>query len=211
MTVAAVLRAGVVAFAAATNVKFTPGPGLKKNEDGTYSRKLSKEYLESVGAGESTENPESGSAAKNLATTLLFVIAVVVYTNREALISAAKAAAPKLASPAQTAASPKRASTADEVVRVESSKGRRINAATQAEARAARLARFTGDGPARAEAAMEAALRSGEVGSPEVPKPKASPSPSAGPRIATLGTLSATNDESKPDEFFGGDSTNTQW
>lgn len=143
----------------ATDVKFTPGPGLKRNEDGTYSRSLNREYLESVGA---VDEEETGSPGRNVAVTLVLLIAAVAYANREALVASAR-------DPDAT--------------------------------RAARLARFTGDGPTKADVTMQDALKRNPT---EAPKPR----PIAKPRIATL---SSVKSDDNPDEFFGGDSTNTQW
>ena len=72
------------------------------------------------------------------------------------------------------------------------------------EARAARLARFTGDGPAQNQAAFEAALASAAPSAAS--RPAAAPAAEK-PRMATLGTLAQRDGKDDPDEFFGGDST----
>lgn len=93
-----------------TDVKFTPGPGLKKNEDGSYSRSLNKEYLESVAAGED-QIPEPGSSLRNLGITIILAGAVFLYANRHAVVDAATKIKPP-----STAAAPKKLSEA-EIVR----------------------------------------------------------------------------------------------
>ena len=121
----------------ATEVRFEPGPGLKQNPDGSYSRTLSKEYVESVGGGDNPKEPEGESSAMtNLVVTLVLVGCMVVYANREAVIGS-------LTMPER----PRQ-------------KARPSSEAEIAEARAARLARFTGDGPERNQAAFQAVPKS---------------------------------------------------
>ena len=75
------------------------------------------------------------------------------------------------------------------------------------EARAARLARFTGDGPAQNQAAFQAALASAAPAAPAAPAASKASAPAEKPRMATLGTIAQRDGGDDPDEFFGGDST----
>jgi len=160
------------------DVSFTPGPGLKKNPDGTYSRTYDAQ----------AEGAAAGSGGEGLPAW------------QNALLVAAAAAAfycyntghrPQMPRMPQRAARPAPKASARDVD----------------EARAARLARFTGDGPAQNQAAFEAALASAAPAAPSSAAASKAPAPAEKPRMATLGTIAQRDGGDDPDEFFGGDST----
>jgi hypothetical protein len=156
------------------DVSFTPGPGLKKNPDGTYSRTYDA-AAEGAAAGENEGLP----AWQNALLVGCAAAAFYFYSSGHR---------PQLPRMPQRAARPAPKATARDVD----------------EARAARLARFTGDGPAQNQAAFEAALAS--AAPPAASRPAAAPAAEK-PRMATLGTLAQRDGKDDPDEFFGGDST----
>jgi len=167
---------GVVA-----DVSFTPGPGLKKNDDGTYSR-----TYDAKAEGAAADRGGGGDGAlppwQNLALSVFVVAAVYCYSS---------GSLPSLPSmPKREPRAPPPASESD-----------------VAEARAARLARFTGAGPARNEAAFAEALDGAGPASPAAARAPAAPAAPVA-RVATLGSVLA-RDGDKEDEFFGGDSTST--
>jgi len=169
-----------------TDVKFTPGPGLKKNADGSFSRVMDKEYMESVGGGDSEpEAYASSSAVWNVLLTLALVGGMFLYANREVVSAWVTANAGD----------------------VNFRRKPELTEEDIAEARAARLARFTGDGPKKAQEAFQEALDS-NISLPS--EGKKTPTTTGGGGFATLGSLkTATAADDQPDEFFGGDSTNT--
>ena len=156
------------------DVSFTPGPGLKKNPDGTYSRTYDA-AAEGAAAGESEGLP----AWQNALLVGCAAAAFYFYSSGHR---------PQMPRMPQRAARPAPKASARDVD----------------EARAARLARFTGDGPAQNQAAFEAALAS--AAPPAASRPAAAPAAEK-PRMATLGTLAQRDGKDDPDEFFGGDST----
>jgi len=174
----------LVAPIARCDVSFTPGPGLKKNDDGTYSRTYD---AEAEGARAGGGGGEGLPAWQNLVLTAAVGGALYVYANGRAprLPSLPKRAPPPPPPPA--------------------------SAADVAEARAARLARFTGDGPAKNAAAFADALADDAAARPAAGAPAAAAPAAAAPaapRTATLGSLLAKEGD-REDEFFGGDSTTT--
>ena len=58
---AARAAAWCVALACATEVNFIPGPGLRKNADGTFTRELTREYMEAAGALEPNGTVDMGA------------------------------------------------------------------------------------------------------------------------------------------------------
>ena len=157
------------------DVSFTPGPGLKKNPDGTYSRTYDA-AAEGAAAG---ENEPGLPAWQNALLVGCAAAAFYFYSSGHR---------PQMPRMPQRAARPAPKASARDVD----------------EARAARLARFTGDGPAQNQAAFEAALAS--AAPPAASRPAAAPAAEK-PRMATLGTLAQRDGKDDPDEFFGGDST----
>ena len=158
------------------DVSFTPGPGLKKNPDGTYSRTYDA-AAEGAAAGENEGLP----AWQNALLVAAAAAAFYCYNTGHR---------PQLPKMPQRAARPAPKASARDVD----------------EARAARLARFTGDGPAQNQAAFEAALASAAP-APSTTAASKAPAPAEKPRMATLGTLAQRDGKDDPDEFFGGDST----
>mmetsp|Transcript_9899 Transcript_9899/g.13723 ORF Transcript_9899/g.13723 Transcript_9899/m.13723 type:complete len:195 (-) Transcript_9899:1545-2129(-) len=186
----------VVIGVSSTDVKFTPGPGLKQNADGSYSRVLDKEYLEAVGAGGSEPDPSSSSTLANICISLLLFGAAALYINREAVAAFAMSSSNGISvqNHQKKDGRPKKPMTESEL----------------AQARAARLARFTGDGPKKAQEAFQEALEHNELHTSK--KVGGGLSATGGGGIATLGSLaSVKKNEDKPEEYFGGDSTNTQY
>ena len=159
------------------DVSFTPGPGLKKNPDGTYSRTYDAQ-AEGAAAGENEGLP----AWQNALLVGCAAAAFYFYSSGH------RPQMPQL--PARRARSAPKASARD-----------------VDEARAARLARFTGDGPAQNQAAFEAALASAAPAAPAAPAASKASAPAEKPRMATLGTIAQRDGGDDPDEFFGGDST----
>ena len=172
------LRLGLLAaslFAAVhADVSFTPGPGLKKNPDGTYSRTYDAQ----------AEGAAAGSSGEGLPA---WQNALLVGCAAAAFYFYSSGHRPQMPRMPQRARPAPKASARD-----------------VDEARAARLARFTGDGPAQNQAAFEAALASAAPAATAASKASA---PAEKPRMATLGTLAQRDGKDDPDEFFGGDST----
>mmetsp|Transcript_8692 Transcript_8692/g.23579 ORF Transcript_8692/g.23579 Transcript_8692/m.23579 type:complete len:180 (+) Transcript_8692:71-610(+) len=158
------------------DVSFTPGPGLKKNPDGTYSRTYDAQ-AEGAAAGENEGFP----AWQNALLVGCAAAAFYFYSSGHR---------PQMPQLPRRAARPAPKASARDVD----------------EARAARLARFTGDGPAQNQAAFEAALASAAPAASTTAASKAS-APAEKPRMATLGTIAQRDGGDDPDEFFGGDST----
>ena len=156
------------------DVSFTPGPGLKKNPDGTYSR-----TYDAAAEGAAAGDNEGLPAWQNALLVGCAAAAFYFYSSGHR---------PQMPRMPQRAARPAPKASARDVD----------------EARAARLARFTGDGPAQNQAAFEAALAS--AAPPAASRPAAAPAAEK-PRMATLGTLAQRDGKDDPDEFFGGDST----
>ena len=171
------MRPCLLLLAPLVSAKFTPGPGLKENPDGTYSRTYDAAAEGAAGGagggGEGESNP-----VYNVLFTIALVLAWYLYQNGKL---------PSLPSmPSRAPRAPPPASQ-DEVD----------------EARRARLARFTGDGPARNAEAFQEALGAADP----TPVARAAPGSSRKPPgVATLGST-ARADGDDPDEFFGGDST----
>ena len=159
------------------SVSFTPGPGLKKNPDGTYSRTYDA-AAEGAAAGENEGLP----AWQNALLVGCAAAAFYFYSSGHR---------PQMPRMPQRAARPAPKASARDVD----------------EARAARLARFTGDGPAQNQAAFEAALASAAPAAPAAPAASKASAPAEKPRMATLGTIAQRDGGDDPDEFFGGDST----
>ena len=159
------------------DVSFTPGPGLKKNPDGTYSRTYDA-AAEGAAAGENEGLP----AWQNALLVGCAAAAFYFYSSGHR---------PQMPRMPQRAARPAPKASARDVD----------------EARAARLARFTGDGPAQNQAAFEAALASAAPAAPAAPAASRASAPAEKPRMATLGTIAQRDEKDDPDEFFGGDST----
>ncbi|KAJ1457587.1 hypothetical protein M885DRAFT_127960 [Pelagophyceae sp. CCMP2097] len=168
----------LAAVASATDVKFTPGPGLSRNKDGSYSRTMDDKYMRSAGAFDG-DAPQTAGPYANLALTLAALCIGYAVLRRDDFAAVWRAAAP----------GPRAAAPA-------------LSEAAAAEARAARLARFTGDGPARAEDEFRkaAAAAPASTAPAQAAPPKAS-------GVATLGTL-PKDDDPDSEEVFGGDSTN---
>ena len=158
------------------DVSFTPGPGLKKNPDGTYSR-----TYDAAAEGAAGEN-EGLPAWQNALLVGCAAAAFYFYSSGHR---------PQMPRMPQRAARPAPKASARDVD----------------EARAARLARFTGDGPAQNQAAFEAALASAAPSAPSTTAASKASAPAEKPRMATLGTLAQRDGGDDPDEFFGGDST----
>ena len=158
------------------DVSFTPGPGLKKNPDGTYSRT----YDAAAEGAAADKGGEGLPAWQNALLVGCAAAAFYFYSSGHR---------PQMPRMPQRAARPAPKASARDVD----------------EARAARLARFTGDGPAQNQAAFEAALAS--AAPPAASRPAAAAPAAEKPRMATLGTLAQRDGKDDPDEFFGGDST----
>ena len=62
------------------DMSFTPGPGLRQNADGTYSRELTKDYMEAAGVLDWDENSsDSGLSTKRDAMgSIVGVVGIVV-------------------------------------------------------------------------------------------------------------------------------------
>ena len=160
------------------DVSFTPGPGLKKNPDGTYSRTYDAQ----------AEGAAAGSGGEGLPA---WQNALLVGCAAAAFYFYSSGHRPQMPRMPQRAARPAPKASARDVD----------------EARAARLARFTGDGPAQNQAAFEAALASAAPAAPAAPAASKASAPAEKPRMATLGTIAQRGGGDDPDEFFGGDST----
>ena len=158
--------------AASADVSFTPGPGLKKNPDGSYSRTYD---AQAEGAAAGAGGGDGLPPWQNALLVAAAAAAFYCYSSGHM---------PQLPRMQRAARPPPKASAGD-----------------VDEARVARLARFTGDGPTTNQKAFEAALGGG-VATAAAPRPAAPAS-----RVATLGTIAARDGADDPDEFFGGDST----
>ena len=175
---AAMLRLSLLAsslFAAVhADVSFTPGPGLKKNPDGTYSRTYDA-AAEGAAAGENEGLP----AWQNALLVGCAAAAFYFYSSGHR---------PQMPRMPQRAARPAPKASARDVD----------------EARAARLARFTGDGPAQNQAAFEAALASA---APAAPVATGAPRRLRSRAWRRWGRSRSATERTTPTRFFGGDST----